>query len=290
MRRFLEVLQIPKDTRPVRHFRLGTWRLWRGALLLAASIGGFLWLAHEWRGLERIWDDPATAIQMDENARMAKTLGTVKRDTKGVGDSILEARQTQARVTALADMALPQAQAGTISLPAIGAATSGEAVLNQARNLRDASRRNLALISPDSALGRALPLAPPFDSPHSISLPFGPRFDPFTGRHLPHEGCDFPGEIGEIVRAPADGVVESVVQDPGYGLTVLLRHSPELTTTYAHLAKALVGPGGRVGRGDPLALLGNSGRSSGPHLHYEIRRNGSPIDPEAVMLQRRIAP
>lgn len=96
----------------------------------------------------------------------------------------------------------------------------------------------------------------------------------------PHTGIDIGAPAGAAVRVTADGKVRFVGWDPaGYGLYLAVEHTGGLSTLYAHLEKVLVGPGQAVRRGDILGLVGNSGLSTGPHLHYEVRLHGRPVDP-----------
>jgi murein DD-endopeptidase MepM/ murein hydrolase activator NlpD len=112
-----------------------------------------------------------------------------------------------------------------------------------------------------------------------ISSYFGRRTDPFTGRKSRHEGIDFSARQGSNVYATADGVVIHSKYDRGYGYTVKIDHGNGIVTKYAHNAKLLVRKGKKVKRGDVIAYLGNSGRSTAPHLHYEVRVNGVAQNP-----------
>jgi len=108
---------------------------------------------------------------------------------------------------------------------------------------------------------------------------FGFRSDPFTGRPALHTGLDFPAEPGTPVRAAAGGVVQEVSVHPEYGQTVVLDHGNSLSTLYAHLSRSLAKPGDIVKRGQVIAEVGNSGRSTGAHLHFEVLLQGVPQDP-----------
>jgi len=112
-----------------------------------------------------------------------------------------------------------------------------------------------------------------------ITSEFGPRISPFTGRQEFHTGIDIAGPVGTAIYAPAQGKVAAVEKRNGYGLTVILDHGSGLTTCYAHLDKAAVKVGDRVTRGELVAFLGNSGRTTGPHLHYEIRLSRVAVNP-----------
>ena len=103
-----------------------------------------------------------------------------------------------------------------------------------------------------------------------LSAGFGNRLDPFTGQKDFHAGIDISTPIGTRVFAPADGVVLSVGVQGGYGNALIMDHGYGVVTRYGHLDAYAVRPGQRVRRGDLIAFVGNSGRSTGPHLHYEV--------------------
>ena len=119
-----------------------------------------------------------------------------------------------------------------------------------------------------------------------VSSPFNPnRRHPVTGRVRPHKGVDFSVSQGTPVIAPADGTVEKVAyQAGGAGRYVMLRHGREYQTVYMHLSKSLVKAGQTVKKGERIALSGNTGISTGPHLHYEFHINGRAVNPLTVKL------
>jgi murein DD-endopeptidase MepM/ murein hydrolase activator NlpD len=125
--------------------------------------------------------------------------------------------------------------------------------------------------------GLMVPSATPVDGP--VGSGFGFRADPFTGRTALHTGLDFPAEPGTPIRAAAGGVVLELGVHPEYGQTLELDHGNRLTTLYAHLRRALVKPGDIVRRGQVIAEVGNTGRSTGPHLHFEVLLQGVPQNP-----------
>jgi murein DD-endopeptidase MepM/ murein hydrolase activator NlpD len=122
-----------------------------------------------------------------------------------------------------------------------------------------------------------VPSATPVEGP--VGSGFGFRSDPITGRMALHTGLDFPAEPGTPIRAAAGGVVLEVGVHPEYGQTLELDHGNRLSTLYAHLNRALVRPGDIVRRGQVIAEVGNTGRSTGPHLHFEVLLQGVPQDP-----------
>lgn len=112
-----------------------------------------------------------------------------------------------------------------------------------------------------------------------ISSLYGQRTDPFDGHQASHQGIDFAGVAGTRVLAVADGIVSQAGPDGGYGRLVEITHGSGYVTRYAHNAKLLVEPGQTVRRGDPIALMGSTGRSTGTHLHFEVLRDGRPVNP-----------
>ena len=113
-----------------------------------------------------------------------------------------------------------------------------------------------------------------------LTSTFGHRSDPFTGRRARHNGIDIPGPIGTPIYATADGVVGRAQRAGGYGNLVEIDHGNGMQTRYGHLSQINVQPGQRVRRGDVIALMGSTGRSTGSHLHYEVRIAGAPVNPE----------
>ena len=113
---------------------------------------------------------------------------------------------------------------------------------------------------------------------------FGWRRSPFSGGGRMHKGLDISNRVGTPVWAPARGTVTFAGTDGGYGTCVMIDHGNNIVTRYAHLQKALVREGQYVQRGDVIAALGNTGRSTGPHLHYEVIVGGIPVNPMRYIL------
>jgi murein DD-endopeptidase MepM/ murein hydrolase activator NlpD len=113
----------------------------------------------------------------------------------------------------------------------------------------------------------------------AISSYFGERSDPFTGEEGFHKGLDFAGTPGEPVVAVAAGIVTWAGERSGYGTLVEINHGNGYITRYAHNESALVTVGQSVTRGDHIALMGSTGHSTGPHVHFEVLHNGTQIDP-----------
>lgn len=115
---------------------------------------------------------------------------------------------------------------------------------------------------------------------HRISSHFGHRTDPFYKIQKFHSGIDFAAPVGTKIYCTGDGFVEQVVLgNSGYGNYIVVNHGYGYKTRYAHLKKALVKKGQKVSRGENIALMGNTGKSTAPHLHYEVIKNDKPINP-----------
>lgn len=112
-----------------------------------------------------------------------------------------------------------------------------------------------------------------------ITGSFGERIDPFNGEGAFHSGVDIASSYGQAVIAPADGVVAFADFQGGYGREIVLEHGHGISTRYGHLANFAVATGQYVHRGDTIGYVGLSGRSTGPHLHYEVRINETPVNP-----------
>ncbi len=116
-----------------------------------------------------------------------------------------------------------------------------------------------------------------------ISSPFGPRIDPFTGKPGFHEGMDFAAPLGTPIHAVAAGVVTWAGPMDGYGNMVQIKDGEGYSTLYAHSEKLLVHVGQTVTRGQVIALVGDTGWSTGPHVHFEVLKNGQPINPASFI-------
>ncbi len=125
---------------------------------------------------------------------------------------------------------------------------------------------------------RKFPIANPAPG-RSISSTFGVRKDPLLGTPALHSGMDFRAPMGSPARVTAPGTVVKAGWNGGYGRMVEVEHAGGFTTRYGHLSKILVKEGQTLAAGDIVGKVGSSGRSTGPHLHYEVRRKGDAIDP-----------
>jgi murein DD-endopeptidase MepM/ murein hydrolase activator NlpD len=128
-----------------------------------------------------------------------------------------------------------------------------------------------------------IPVRKPIDAAPEVVSGFGVRADPFTGGPAMHTGLDFHGETGGPVRVTADGTVTTAGWSGGYGRVVDVDHGNGLSTRYAHLSQIDVRVGQTVKLGQIVGRIGSTGRSTGPHLHYETRVKGEPVDPQKFL-------
>ncbi len=128
---------------------------------------------------------------------------------------------------------------------------------------------------------RIMPFGPPVEA--DLNSGFGYRFSPFEGRIRMHEGVDFAMNTGSPIHVTGGGRVTDVARDSTYGLRIDVEHTPHVVTRYAHLSQANVHKGELVERGQIIGLVGSSGQSTGPHLHYEVLVDGIPKDPETFI-------
>jgi murein DD-endopeptidase MepM/ murein hydrolase activator NlpD len=152
--------------------------------------------------------------------------------------------------------------------------------LDGALNRLDNVRKNAA----------SLPLANPAPG-RAISSTFGVRKDPFLGTPALHSGMDFSAPTGFPAKATAAGTVSKAGWNGGYGRLVEIDHGNGFSTRFAHLSRIDVTEGKKVERGDVVGVVGSSGRSTGPHMHYEVRRNGAAVDPlRFIKVGKRLGP
>ncbi len=153
-------------------------------------------------------------------------------------------------------------------------------------------KRNAAVIAISSGGLRLMPSMAFSDSTYTPSMwpvmghitdGFGERLDPFSGEGAFHTGVDVASDYGAPVHATADGIIADAGQHTGYGRVVIVDHGFGLTTWYAHLSAYAVVAGTRVKRGEVIGYTGISGRSTGPHVHYEVRMNNAPVNPWRYM-------
>jgi murein DD-endopeptidase MepM/ murein hydrolase activator NlpD len=156
-------------------------------------------------------------------------------------------------------------------------------LLQHAASLQEQNLGQLQeLLEDQRSLLRSLPSIRPTDG--WVTSGFGARISPFTGLKTFHDGLDIANRTGTIITAPADGLVTFSGVKPGYGNTLVIDHGYGIVTKYGHNSVHFVKPGDKIVRGQRIATVGNTGRSTGPHCHYEVQVNGIPRNPNDYIL------
>ena len=212
----------------------------------------------------------ADIMIVDHVAQMATTNIDALRDSiKGISSTIASLGLTQKTLVR---------NANKFSNPLVGAAYNPLEFDTEIDPKYQKLADDLELWNGLIRLDTMLPIGAPVEKMR-ITSNFGTRNDPFTGKPKKHRGIDFAGQIGTELMAVAPGRVISAGERVGYGTTVEIDHGLGFTTLYAHLSQTNVTRGDWVRPGTVIGLAGSSGRSTGPHLHYEIRYKGVPFDP-----------
>ncbi len=246
-----------------------------GGITVVAAVGSYsrmLWKVGDYNTLRR---------QQDTLQRQYKQLQSTVVDTDQRLDS-LQSLATEVAMT-YGIMRLPQSPfAGDTPPP------ETETAFNRSVAQYQFLERNASAVAVENTGMTLMPEPTMADSEFTPSLwpvvghltaGFGERLDPFSGEGAFHTGVDISVPYGTAVRATADGVVVGAEEHVGYGRLVVLDHGFGVTTFYGHLSAFNVTPGQRVNRGDVIGYVGVSGRSTGPHVHYEVRINGAPVNP-----------
>ena len=224
---------------------------------------------------KELGDLQARMMRLDaQNARLAKLAG--EKDSKATNSQQLKSDNTLSKPGSGGPLVDARPMTETELQVAIE-------MLTAAVDARDEYLSKVeAKVLQQSVLKEMLPNSSPVSVAYNSSS-YGWRIDPFTGQKAFHEGLDFSAEIGTPIRAAADGIVTLAEVSGGYGNMVRIDHGSGLETRYGHASKLLVKAGERVVKGQEIALVGSTGRSTGPHLHYEIRLNGDALDPRQYL-------
>ncbi len=288
------ILLVPNGAAPSKVLEVS-----RGLLRLAGTVGVLLFVSAVLVGyatMSRRLDLSRTAALEAENARLMREIGDLSGKLDHLSDTIAQISRRDARIRVLAnlDPIDPQVQAAGIGGPAGDTPDSA----GSTPALRHAAGVRVDL---NALIRRANLLASSFDAAadslasHKERLAATPSIMPTQGwltsafsamrshpvLHVarPHEGIDVSAPMGTPIEAPAAGVVRSAGWEAGYGHTIEIDHGYGIVTRFAHASRLLVRKGERVSRGEKIALVGNSGLATGPHLHYEVHVGGRPVNP-----------
>jgi murein DD-endopeptidase MepM/ murein hydrolase activator NlpD len=270
-----------------------------GAVLVAAAAVGLGYVT-----VSRTVDITQSARLAQENARLEQQLDELNGRLANLADTLTRISQRDTRIRVLANLEPidPQVQAAGIGGPTVGGV---EGEIGSAMRRTSEVRVDLnALIRRANLLASSFKEAADSLSVHSARLAATPSIMPTQGwlssafssmrshpiLHVarPHEGIDVTAPMGTPIEAPAAGLVRDAGWEAGYGNTIVIDHGFGTVTKFAHCSKILVREGQRVSRGQRIALVGNTGLATGPHLHYEVHVDGRPVDPLRYVLPEHV--
>jgi murein DD-endopeptidase MepM/ murein hydrolase activator NlpD len=276
-----------------------------GVLRVAASAAaGFLVLVllAGYATVSHTTDLSRTARLEQENENLAREIGELNGRLSTLADTLTRISQRDARIRVLANLEPidPQVQAAGIGGPAGVTGLGLAGMTGIARRSAEVRIDLSALIRRANLLASSFKEAADSLAYHSARLAATPSIMPTQGwlssafssmrahpiLHIarPHEGIDVTAPMGSPIEAPAAGIVTDAGWESGYGNTVTIDHGFGIETKFAHASKLLVRTGQRVSRAQRIALVGNSGLATGPHLHYEVHVKGRPVDPLKYVL------
>jgi murein DD-endopeptidase MepM/ murein hydrolase activator NlpD len=283
------ILIIPEGSHQVRRFGVRTTVI-KGLLAVSAILVlGFAGLIADY--VMTNFDRNELQRLQVENLSQREALHHLVVKLEDVRQEMVVLAQNDAKVRVMAKLSAPKGD----SIAGVGGPASDDDVsreFNEIQQRIDEVRRQIDLRreSQEEIQGilndqRSLLAAKPSGWPVKgwLTSNFGFRRDPFNGKRKIHEGLDIAARTGTPVIATADGIVSSVKTEPGYGKLVTIDHGYGYRTFYGHNSQYNVKVGQRVRRGDRIASVGNTGRSTGSHVHYEIRLNGVPVNPQKYL-------
>jgi murein DD-endopeptidase MepM/ murein hydrolase activator NlpD len=296
------VVFVPHDAEPSRIMEV-SYRVVKTAIGGAAvAVAAALVLGY--MTVSRTVDLSRSARLAQENARLEQQLDELNGRLSTLADTLTRISQRDARIRVLANLEPidPQVQAAGIGGPTVGE-VEGE-VGSTMRRTGEVRVDLNALIRRANLLASSFKEAADSLSVHSARLSATPSIMPTQGwlssafssmrshpiLHVarPHEGIDVTAPMGTPIEAPAAGVVRDAGWEAGYGNTIVIDHGFGTVTKFAHASKILVREGQQVSRGQRIALVGNTGLATGPHLHYEVHVNGRPVDPLRYVLPEHV--
>jgi len=286
-RRF-SVIVVPEGDSKVNRFRIDSGSIKTLFCCCFLVVGLLAFFAYSFVN-DRIDRDELLQLRMT-TSQQHQTIQRLVIDLDEIHQEMNSFAETEARVRQLADLdaapqELPIAVGGLPEARPVDTIDEIQRQINQLQvdiDLRRQSQENVRnLLNDQVSLSRATPKGWPTKG--WLTSYFGMRKSPFTGRRVMHEGLDIAANIGTPVFATADGVVARTSYSSGYGKMVVLDHGYGYRTIFGHNSKILVKSGQQIKRGDIIAKVGNTGRSTGSHLHYELRLNGVPIDPRKTL-------
>lgn len=272
----LEIHVFPSKTTSGKSYSVSLLGAILSVLSVCAAVAGFIMFSPV-RIMDNITSGNVTNVYR-QNAAIEKELVAVR---ASVDSSILKAEETRL----LRDSTLKMGGLG-FTLETTSDEERAARKRKSLMELETTFRKLLNALENDSALAAKLPVLHPMKGEHAVKKRFEMAYDPFTDRQLPHRGIDYVAVEGDTVYAAGAGAVMEVRNHRGFGLSMKIEHVKGVRSFYAHLGKSLVPQGSFVKRGQPIALIGESGRETSLGLHYEIRLSGNSINPESFFITK----
>lgn len=271
----IEIQIYSNSTEQPGHFRFSPFRLIWWLVGIGVAVAGIIYF-----NPGQIWDK-ATDFRLwrmyKDNLSVQRELAKAKTTARYAEANLEETSVLRDTVAAMAGITYSEDDIPEHKKPV------KEAAGHNLQRIREAHRtffrfRKALWENPD--LAESMPLLHPLRKHNHVANRFRVVRDPFTGLDLPHRGVDFVAGLGDTVIATGSGLVSMVSTERGLGLTLKIRHTENVESLYGHLGQVLVSTGRPVRKGEPIALVGRTGRTTGPMVHYEVRLQGQPIDPE----------
>ncbi|MBI3398533.1 MAG: M23 family metallopeptidase [Deltaproteobacteria bacterium] len=297
-KRFFTVFIVPQDPSHIRKFRLPFNLLKTILVICGISFMGFSYILFDYTNLK--FKSHELNAMRKENAEQKIQLQAFASKMTDLEFQMAKLKQFDKKLRIITNMEIP---AGSNQVLGIGGpspeddmATLGgarEGLIKQMHSDVDQLKTEVMAqeksftelqeyLFKQSSLFASMPAIRPAKG--WLTSTFGYRISPFTGLRQMHEGLDIANAVGSPVFAPAAGIVSRVDRENGLGKLVFINHGYGIVTKYGHLSEVHVHVGKRVRRGDKIASIGNTGRSTGPHLHYEVVVNGVNVNPEKYIL------
>ena len=275
--RKIEIHTFSERTSGSKTFRVTPLRIAVFVICLVLAVVGFV-IFSPMRIASNISDGDALSVYRQNRG--------INREIRKVRESVDETILRAEEIKLLRDSAVKLSGLGFTLDDALYDESVDVSHRKSIREIEKSFKNLLSGIEKNPALAASIPVLHPLKNGHAVRNRFEMIHDPFTEIDLPHRGIDFVAEVGDTVYATGAGVVAEVRSHRGFGLSVKIEHTPGVKTFYAHLGQSLVQPGERVHRGSPIAIINESGRESGVGLHYEIRLNGVPVNPEDYFITK----
>ena len=272
----LEVHVFQSKTASGKSYRFSFLGAILAVVAVVAAVLGFLMFSPV-QILDNVTSGNVTNVYR-QNATIRKELKEIR---ASVDSSILRADETRI----LRDSTLKVGGLGFV----LDATAFDDSLLQKRKSINEVEnsfKKLLGALECDSVNAEKIPVLHPMKNGHAVKKRFEMVYDPFTDSELPHRGIDYVAVEGDTVYATGAGSVIEVRKHRGFGLSVKLDHGHDVRTFYAHLGQSLVKQGEHVRRGQPIALIGESGTQSSIGLHYEIRIDGISVNPESFYLTR----